>query len=144
MDIVGPLPPAPGGVLFVLLVTDYFTKWVEASAYSSISRKEVTKFLKSNIISRFGLPWSLVEAILSTETTLPSLRPKLAQLAENNASLALDKDLERGQCWKYGGKVGKTVQTIKVLGKGAYKLQTLDGKKVPTAWNVIHFKKFYA
>ncbi|XP_052291981.1 uncharacterized protein LOC127900787 [Citrus sinensis] len=55
MDIVGPLPPTPGGVRFVLLATNYFIKWVEASAYSSITSKEVTKFLKSNIITRFSL-----------------------------------------------------------------------------------------
>lgn len=38
----------------------------------------------------------------------------------------------------------RSYQIINVLGKGAYKLQTLDGKKVPTAWYVIHLKKFYA
>ena len=33
------------------------------------------------------------EAILPTKTTLQTLRSKLAHLAENNASLTLDKDL---------------------------------------------------
>ena len=60
MDIVGPLPPAPGGVRFVILATDYFIKWIEASAYSSIIGNEVIKFLKSNIITRFDLSRILV------------------------------------------------------------------------------------
>lgn len=33
IDIVGLLPPTLGGVRFVLLATDYFTKWAQASAY---------------------------------------------------------------------------------------------------------------
>ena len=57
---MGPLPTAPGGVRFVHLATDYFTKWAEASAYSSITGNEVIKFLKCNIITRFGLPQILV------------------------------------------------------------------------------------
>ena len=34
-------------------------------------------------------------------------------------------------------------QIKKALGKGGYKLQKLDGNKVPTPWSVIHLKKFY-
>ncbi|XP_070023325.1 uncharacterized protein [Nicotiana sylvestris] len=33
MDIVGPLPQAKGQVKFLLVLTDYFTKWVEAGAF---------------------------------------------------------------------------------------------------------------
>lgn len=45
---------------------------------------------------------------------------------------------------KMAEKWERPYQIRKVLGKGASKLQTLGGKKVPTAWNVIHLKKFYA
>ena len=33
MDIVGKLPTAPGQRMYMLAVTEYFTKWVEAEAY---------------------------------------------------------------------------------------------------------------
>ncbi|XP_010424499.1 PREDICTED: uncharacterized protein LOC104709616 [Camelina sativa] len=33
MDIIGPLHRGPGGVQYVLALTDYFSKWVEAAAY---------------------------------------------------------------------------------------------------------------
>ncbi|RVW22938.1 hypothetical protein CK203_101606 [Vitis vinifera] len=44
MDIVGPLPAAPAPKKFLLVATDYFSKWVEAEAYASIKDKDVTKF----------------------------------------------------------------------------------------------------
>ncbi|RVW84731.1 hypothetical protein CK203_046660 [Vitis vinifera] len=42
MDIVGPLPAAPAQKKFLLVATDYFSKWVEAEAYASIKDKDVT------------------------------------------------------------------------------------------------------
>ncbi|KAL6319897.1 hypothetical protein AAG906_036969 [Vitis piasezkii] len=52
MDIVGPLPAAPAQKKFLLVATDYFSKWVEAEAYASIKDKDVTKFVWKNIICR--------------------------------------------------------------------------------------------
>lgn len=39
MDIVGPLPQAPGQVKFLLVLTDYFSNWVEAGAFTNIREK---------------------------------------------------------------------------------------------------------
>ncbi|XP_013614957.1 PREDICTED: uncharacterized protein LOC106321189 [Brassica oleracea var. oleracea] len=39
MDIIGPMP-ASRQKKFILVLTDYFTKWVEAEAYASITDKE--------------------------------------------------------------------------------------------------------
>ena len=36
MDIVGKLPVAPGGKVFMLAMTDYFSKWIVAEVFSSI------------------------------------------------------------------------------------------------------------
>lgn len=60
MDIVGPLPAAPGGFRYVLLSTDYFTKWVEAKSYVTITGGDVIKFTWRNIICRFGIPRYIV------------------------------------------------------------------------------------
>ncbi|RVW85558.1 hypothetical protein CK203_037577 [Vitis vinifera] len=43
MDIVGPLPTAPAQKKFLLVATDYFSKWGEAEAYVNIKDKDVTK-----------------------------------------------------------------------------------------------------
>ena len=45
IDIVGALPLAPGRRKYAIVVTDYFTKWVEAEAYENIMQTEVIKFL---------------------------------------------------------------------------------------------------
>ena len=45
MDIVGPLPAAAAQKKFILVATDYFSKWVEAEAYASIKDKDLTKFV---------------------------------------------------------------------------------------------------
>src|ERR1044072_6124385 len=51
---------APGQVQFLLVAIDYFTKWVEAEALASITSSRVQKFFYRNIISRFGIPHSVV------------------------------------------------------------------------------------
>ena len=56
MDIVGPLPAAPAQKKFLLIATDYFSKWVEAEAYASIQDKDVTKFVWKNIVCRLEFP----------------------------------------------------------------------------------------
>ncbi|RVW89310.1 Gag-Pol polyprotein [Vitis vinifera] len=60
MDIVGPLPAAPAQKKFLLVATDYFSKWVEAEAYASIKDKDVTKFVWKNIVCRFGIPHTII------------------------------------------------------------------------------------
>ena len=45
IDIVGALPLAPGRRKYVIVTTNYFTKWVEAEAYANIAQTEVIKFI---------------------------------------------------------------------------------------------------
>ncbi|XP_048608335.1 uncharacterized protein LOC125584234 [Brassica napus] len=59
MDIIGPMP-ASRQKKFILVLTDYFTKWVEAEAYASITGKEVQNFVWKNIICRHGLPYEII------------------------------------------------------------------------------------
>ena len=39
---------------------DYFTKWAEAEALANIRDVDVKKFISRNIVTRFGVPESLV------------------------------------------------------------------------------------
>ncbi|RVX23644.1 Gag-Pol polyprotein [Vitis vinifera] len=57
---VGPLPAAPAQKKFLLVATDYFSKWVEAEAYASIKDKDVTKFVWKNIVCRFRIPQTII------------------------------------------------------------------------------------
>ena len=56
IDIVGPLPTAPAQKKLLLAATDYFNKWVEAEAFSSIKDRDVTQFIWKNIVCCFGIP----------------------------------------------------------------------------------------
>ena len=60
IDIVGSLPIAPAQKKLLLVTTDYFNKWVEAEAFSSIKDRDVTQFIWKNIVCRFGIPRSIV------------------------------------------------------------------------------------
>ncbi|PKI47331.1 hypothetical protein CRG98_032282 [Punica granatum] len=61
MDVIGPInPKASNGHLFILVVIDYFTKWIEAITLASVTAKTVACFLKRDIIARYGVPATLV------------------------------------------------------------------------------------
>nr|GEV41369.1 reverse transcriptase domain-containing protein [Tanacetum cinerariifolium] len=45
MDVLGPLPEAPGKVKFVIVAVDYFTKWIEAKPLAKTTGKEIKKFV---------------------------------------------------------------------------------------------------
>ena len=60
IGIVGQLPTALAQKKLLLVATDYFSKWVEAEAFSSIKDRDVTQFIWKNIVCRFGIPKSIV------------------------------------------------------------------------------------
>ena len=60
IDIVGPLPTALAQKKLLLVATNYFSKWIEADAFSSIKDRDVTRFIWKNIVCRFGIPRSIV------------------------------------------------------------------------------------
>ena len=45
---------------FIFVAIDYFTKWVEAASYKSVTKKVVADFVRSNLICRFGVPESII------------------------------------------------------------------------------------
>ena len=60
IDIVGPLPRGKGQVKFLLVAIDYFIKWVEAEALSTITEAKIQSFVWKNIICRFGIPQIII------------------------------------------------------------------------------------
>jgi ribonuclease HI len=59
LDIVGPLPTAQGNLKFTFVAVEYFTKWIEARAVSTITSKTAQKFFWQNIVCRFRVPSEL-------------------------------------------------------------------------------------
>ena len=60
LDIVGPFPKATGNKRYLLVGTGYFTKWVEAEPLANIRDVDAKKFVWKNIITRFGIPHTLI------------------------------------------------------------------------------------
>ena len=56
MDIVGPFPKAVGNKRYLLVGTDYFTKWVEAEPLENVKDVDAEKFVWKNIVTWFGVP----------------------------------------------------------------------------------------
>ena len=60
MDFIGQInPPSLKGHRFVLVATDYFTKWTKTVPLKNMTHKEVIEFITDNIIHRFGIPQTL-------------------------------------------------------------------------------------
>ncbi|GJT60431.1 reverse transcriptase domain-containing protein [Tanacetum coccineum] len=60
IDLVGPFPEAPGRVKFLAIAVDYFTKWVEAAPLATITGNNILKFVRNNIVCRFGIPGIII------------------------------------------------------------------------------------
>ena len=60
MDIVGHFLKAVGNKRYLLVSTDYFTKWVEAEPLENIRDMDAKKFVWKNIVTRFEIPHTLI------------------------------------------------------------------------------------
>ena len=56
IDIMGPLPRGKKQVKFLVVVIDYFTKWVEAKPLAVITEAKIQHFVWKNLVCRFGIP----------------------------------------------------------------------------------------
>ncbi|PKI58124.1 hypothetical protein CRG98_021503 [Punica granatum] len=55
IDVIGPInPKASNRHLFILVAINYFTKWIEAIMLVSVTANAVARFLKRDIIARYG------------------------------------------------------------------------------------------
>jgi len=59
IDFMSPFPPS-FGFLYILVAVDYVLKWIEAIPSRNNDHKTMIKFLKQNILSRFGIPRAMI------------------------------------------------------------------------------------
>ncbi|XP_070672126.1 uncharacterized protein [Malus domestica] len=45
---------------WILMAIDYFTKWVEAKSYAKLTSKEVCDFVEEHLVTRFGVPRTII------------------------------------------------------------------------------------
>ena len=59
IDIVGPLPTAPGNYKYAVVAIEYFSKWIEAKAVQNVTSQVIQKFFWQNVVCRFGVPYEI-------------------------------------------------------------------------------------
>ena len=60
LDLIGPLPTAPGQAKHAVVAIDYFTRWVKAKALTQITEANTTSFVKEYVVCRFGTPMAII------------------------------------------------------------------------------------
>lgn len=58
-DIMGPLPISAQGNKYILVITDLFTKWVEAFPLKDTTNLTLATILLNEVVCRYGVPTSL-------------------------------------------------------------------------------------
>lgn len=56
MDFVGPISPPSKQKQYIIVCTDYLTKWAKTKAIKVSIEEEVAEFLRENIFYKFGYP----------------------------------------------------------------------------------------
>ena len=59
MDIMGPFSESTAGNSFILMISDYFTRWVEAFGIPNQAATTVASKITEQFFFRFGLPEQL-------------------------------------------------------------------------------------
>jgi len=59
IDFMGPFPSSFGN-LYILLVVDYVSKWIEVKTTRTNDVKVVLDFVRTHIFDRFGIPKAII------------------------------------------------------------------------------------
>ena len=67
-DIMGPLPLSSTGNHYIVVITDLFSKWVEAFPVKSTDTETLATLLVNKVICRFGVPHYLHSIVIKGQT----------------------------------------------------------------------------
>ena len=61
IDMIGEIKPKTyNGNRFIVFAIDYFTQWVEADSFAFITKNVLARFIKHNLIFRYGIPERII------------------------------------------------------------------------------------
>lgn len=96
MDLLGPFNNSLGQLRFLIVVVDYFTKWIEAEPRATITSSRVQRFFYKNAISRSGVPGVLVTGN-STQFTSRGFRELISGLKIKQRFTSVEHPQTNGQ-----------------------------------------------
>ncbi|GJW19588.1 reverse transcriptase domain-containing protein [Tanacetum coccineum] len=59
LNILEPLPTAPGSIKFLAIAVQHSTKWAEAKPLTKVNGRQLEKFVWEHIICKFGVPQTI-------------------------------------------------------------------------------------
>uniref|UniRef100_A0A2N9F487 Uncharacterized protein n=1 Tax=Fagus sylvatica TaxID=28930 RepID=A0A2N9F487_FAGSY len=113
LDLIGPINPSSGGYIWILVATEYFSKWVEAIPLRKATGAAVANFIREHIITRFGIPHKIISDNEARAADLEGL--------EEARELAQARSLRYHQ--KLADAYEKTLQT-RIFAKGQMVLRS--------------------
>ena len=60
MDFIGPIDPPSNRKSYILVCTNYLTKWVKVKAMKHAHDEKVVEFLYEEMFTRYGVPKELI------------------------------------------------------------------------------------
>ena len=58
--MINALPTSKGGSKYVVVVVDYYTKWLEVEPLVNITAKQITTFINKSIVCIYGVPYNII------------------------------------------------------------------------------------
>ncbi|XP_077415165.1 RUS family member 1 isoform X3 [Vanacampus margaritifer] len=86
LDVRGPLPPTRNGHKYVVTLSDYYSKWVEAAAVPSFLPTHVAKHV-ADALDHFGLPLRIVSRL--PREVIDQINQELARQLTTDVALVL-------------------------------------------------------
>jgi len=96
IDILGPFLLAIRQMKYLIVVIEYFTKWIEAEPVARITTHKVQHFVWKNIVCRFGVPRRLVSDN-STQFVSQQLGKLCAELGIKHVFASVEHPQTNGQ-----------------------------------------------
>ena len=84
-------PKASNGHHFILVAIDYFIKWVEAASYANVTKQVVVRFIKNQIIYRYGVPSKII--LIMDQTRIIIWSKLFAKTSRSHIIILLPTDL---------------------------------------------------
>ena len=61
IDIIGEIRSnASNAHKYIVVVINYFSRWIEAESFSTLKAKQMAKFIEKSLICRYGVPHHIV------------------------------------------------------------------------------------